>query len=291
MYTALLFFSIVLVSLNPVWIQLALWGGASPLAVTFWQACFAALIYTCYGLWRRHLFILPKPLKIRLLAVGAFAFFLMALFFALSLERLNASYTVMLFFSYPFFVLLGNALLFRVKLTYTAVLSLFVLFGGVLVITAPAGRPENYLGIALALGAAVAHAMFILYSGHFTKTVPPLQVAMYVQYGYMAASVCLLPLISRKALFAASGIVFGLTLAVLSSFVGFIFFMKGVSGLGANRAALYSVANLPLSLVFVWAILKDAPGGRLFYGFLLILAGLLLEALSSGRKSNATSDI
>ena len=277
MSALLLFMAIILVSLNPVWIQLALWEGSSPLALIFWQAVFAASLFLLYALWQRRLFSVKKGLHWPLLSLGL-GFFLMALCFTLSLQRLSASYTVMLFFSYPFFVLLGNALLFKAQLTRSAIVALLVLFSGVLVITWPQGGPEDGLGILLALGAALAHAYFILFSGRNAKHVSSLQVAMFAQFGFFAAALLLAPFLSGPVLMNPAGMKFGLILAVLSSFIGFIMFVYGVAGLGANRAALFSVSNLPLSLLFSWLFLADTPGTRLLLGFVIILAGLLLEA-------------
>ncbi|MDW7650042.1 MAG: DMT family transporter [Bacillota bacterium] len=279
--------AIVLVSLNPVWIQLALWGGSSPLALIFWQAFCAMLLFGVYALLKdKRLFFLSKKQILRLLLLGSLGFFLMALCFTLSLERLNASYTVMLFFSYPFFVLAVNALIYRTKLTWLEGLSLFVLFCGVLVITWPQGRPGGLTGIILALGAAMAHAFFILYSGRNLKQISSLQVAMFAQFGFFLAAVFLLPFLDANTFFVPAGIIYGSILAVLSSFFGFILFLKGISGLGANRAALISVTNLPLSLLFSFLILRDQPTGHLMIGFLIILLGLLLDASSAIYRAN-----
>jgi drug/metabolite transporter (DMT)-like permease len=283
----ILLLSVVLVSLNPVWIQLALWGGASPLALTFWQAAFAALLYSLIALKKRSLFVLKWSVMLHLLLVGI-AFFTMALCFSLSLERLSASYTVMLFFSYPIYVLVGNAILFKEKLSRAAILSLLTLFMGVVIITWPQGRPESLLGIAFALIAAVAHAIFIISTGRNTKKTSPLQVAIFAQFGFFAASFVLLPFLSVPLLLNAAVLRFGFILAFLSSLLGFILFVKGVAGLGANRASLISVTNLPLSLLFSWLFLGDVPGPRLMVGFIFILAGLLLEAFTSNDKTNTT---
>lgn len=272
-----LFCSVALVSLNPVWIQWALWGGALPMALIFWQGLVSAALYTIYAVaMRRDLFQLAKQQLWQLLLLGG-TFFLMALFYTLSLQHLNASYSVMLFFSYPFFVLTGNALIYKARLSWPQLISLVILLAGVVVITWPQGNPGSSTGIVFALLAAVAHATFIIYSGQNLKNISSLQVAMFAQYGFFAASLLLLPTLTLSTLSHPAGVIYGSILALLSSFIGFILFLKGVAGLGTNRAALYSVSNLPLSLLFVWLILGDAPGGRLFTGFVLILAGLLLD--------------
>lgn len=282
-----LFCSVALVSLNPVWIQLALWGGAAPTALIFWQALLSATLYTIYAIViKRDLFQLSKQQVWRLLLLGV-TFFLMALFYTLSLQHLNASYSVMLFFSYPFFVLLANTLIYKMKLSWTQLISLVILLAGVVVITWPQGIAGSFTGIVFAMLAAVAHATFIIYSGHNLKNISSLQVAMFAQFGFFAASLFLLPTLTLSSLALPVGVIYGSFLALLSSFLGFILFLKGVAGLGANRAALYSVSNLPLSLLFVWLILGDAPSGRLFLGFVLILAGLLVDTASGIVKSNS----
>lgn len=277
-----LFSAILLVSLNPIWIQLALWEGASSLALIFWQAVFAVLLYSGLALIRdRKLFIVSRTSVSRLLLLGIAGFFFMALFFTLSLERLSASYTVMLFFSYPFFVLIGNAAFFHIKLRSVDILSLVTLFTGVLVTTRPGTSAVSVLGVILALGAALAHAFFILYSDHNLKTIRPLQVSVFVQFGFLAGAIFLLPFIPGGTLLQPAAIRYGLILAILSSFIGFLLFLNGVAGLGAKKAAVYSVVNLPLSLFFSWLFLGELLGLHLLLGLLLILTGIILESRSS----------
>jgi drug/metabolite transporter (DMT)-like permease len=281
----LLLVSVVLVSLNPIWIQKALWGGASPLALTFWQAFFAVLFYGLV-VARRFRSVLPgrRP-AIRFLLTGC-AFFLMALSFSLSQQRLSASFTVMIFFSYPLFVLTGNALIFRERLSRPAVLALLLVFSGVLVTTWPSGRPESMAGIILALVAALSHAVFITATGRHTRSASPLQVSVWAQLGFLASSLLLIPWLPVTVLFQPAGILFGLILAFLSSLLGFLLFVKGIEGLGANRASLITVLNLPLSLLFARIFLGETAGPRLIAGLALILGGLLLESLSTAFLNN-----
>jgi drug/metabolite transporter (DMT)-like permease len=282
-----LFSSILLVSLNPVWIQLALWGGASSLALIFWQATFAVLLYSGFALIRdRLLFRVSRVGFGRLLLLGS-GFFLMALFFTLSLERLSASYTVMLFFSYPFFVLAGNAAIFRIRLRRLDILSLAILFVGVLIITRPGAGAVSALGVMFALGAALAHAFFILYSHHNLQKMRPLQVSMFVQFGFLAGAILLLFFIPGGTLVQPAAIRYGFILAVLSSFIGFLLFLNGMAGLGAKKAAVYSVINLPLSLFFSWLFLGELLGFHLLFGLLLILSAMILESRSSIKMNNS----
>lgn len=283
-----LFSAILLVSLNPVWIQLALWDGASSLVLIFWQAIFAVLLYSGFALIRdRKLFRVCRSSVGPLLLLGIAGFFFMALFFTLSLERLSASYTVMLFFSYPFFVLVGNAAVFRIRLRRMDVLSLVILFAGVLVTTRPGAGAVSTLGIMLALGAALAHAFFILYSHHNLQKMRPLQVSMFAQFGFLIGAVFLLLFIPGGTLIQPAAIRYGFILAVLSSFIGFLLFLNGVAGLGAGKAAIYSVVNLPMSLFFSWLFLGELLGFHLLLGLLLILSGMIMESRSSIKLDNS----
>lgn len=285
-----LFSAILLVSLNPVWIQLALWGGASSLALIFWQAIFAVLIYSIYALIRdRKLFKISWASIGPLLLLGVAGFFFMALFFTLSLERLSASYTVMIFFSYPIFVLVGNATFFRIRLRRLDILSLVILFFGVIVITRPGAGAVSFLGVMLALGAALAHAFFIVYSHHNLKMMRPLQVSLFVQFGFLIGSIFLLFFIPGGTLIQPAAIRFGFILAVLSSFLGFLLFLNGITGLGAKKAAVYSVVNLPLSLFFSWIFLGELLGSHLLLGLLLIMSGMIIESRSSIKTGNSDS--
>ena len=131
-----LLLSLALTALNPVWLQLALWQGVSPLALLFWQALFASFFFTVYvGIKNQALFLTGKYSAARMLSLGAVGFFPMALLFGLGTQSLGAQMAVLLFFTYPLFVILGNTLFFRISLGRFDLYALLALFAGVLVIT------------------------------------------------------------------------------------------------------------------------------------------------------------
>jgi drug/metabolite transporter (DMT)-like permease len=272
--------AIILISLNPVWIHYALAGGASPLWLIVWQAIFSVSAFTVYALlFNRRLLNIRLSVIPSLFATGIFGFFIMALLFTLSLQRLHASLTVTLFFAYPFFVMAGGAIFKRTTLKFNDVAAMAFLLSGVVI----AARPDvsgDITGVLFAIGAAMAQAFFMLHSESHLQKINPLQVAVFAQYGFFLGSMTLLPLFDAS-FWLPSGILYGLILALLSSFLGFILYLRGIKSLGAKRAAVVSVLNMPLSLVFTAIILKDVPTRGLWPGILLILAGIMIERMSA----------
>jgi drug/metabolite transporter (DMT)-like permease len=267
-------------ALNPVWIKTAYAEGATPLALVVWQGICAFLLYIVFALIRgREKYRAEKGEIIRYILLGALGMFLTYTLMNLSMERLQASYTIMLFFCHPAFVLLANYLIYKVRLHWLDIVTLLFILSGVYVLTRPQGSPGDVWGIILALGSGAAQAFYILYSGRVSKG-DPLKVAFYAQGGCFAACLLMIPLIGLQPLSAVAGMKFGFILALVTSLVGTIFFLKGVGLIGSNRAALIGVTNLPLSLFLTLLILKEEPTGHLWGGFLLILAGLLVDALA-----------
>lgn len=277
--------SVVFGSLNPVWVKLAYSGGAEPLALNFWQGFFSILFYIGLVFLRgRDKYAVTKKELGQYLILGGIGMFLTITLMNMSMQYLQASYSVMLFFCNPAFVLLGGRLIYKTKLAGRDILTLIFILAGVYVITRPEGEPGNPVGILLAIASALAHTFYLLYGGHVAKA-DPLKVAFYVQIGFFAANTLFLPLAGLESLAVPAAQKYGFILALLASVIGTMSFLKGMSLVGAGRASLLAVTNLPLSLFFALLILKDQPTGYLLGGFVLILSGLLLDAAARYLKS------
>jgi len=106
-------------------------------------------------------------------------------------------------------------------------------------------------------------------------------VAMFAQFGFLLGALPLLLFLPSSVLLFLPAILFAFIMAFLSSFAGFILFMQGIAVLGAKRAAIYSVANLPLSLLFTSIFLDEHLPLSLLPGILLIMTGMVLESKGS----------
>ncbi|MCL5982832.1 MAG: DMT family transporter [Firmicutes bacterium] len=280
-----LLLSLALTALNPVWLQLSLWQGGSPLALLFWQALFASFFFAVYvGIKNQTLFLTGKYTATRMLSLGAVGFFPMALLFGLGTQSLGAQMAVLLFFTYPLFVILGNTLFFRTSLGRFDLYALLALFAGVLVITNPGPGTNMNLAVLLPLGAALSYAFFILFSGYLLQKGSPLQTAMYAQFGFLLGALPLLFFLPPTVLMFSPAIFFALILAFLSSFAGFLLFLQAIAALGAKRVAVCSVINLPLSLLFTGLFLGERLSLALLPGLLLVMLGIILENRGAVRR-------
>ena len=228
------------------------------------------------------------------LGLGAFVYSAeTALAFA-ALERMDASLTELLLFSYPAIVVLGSILLRHEPPSRRRLGALALAMGGITLVLAGGGVSGggDPLGIALSLGAAVLFAAYVLISGQVGMRLHTLTLSALVCSGTALAlalagtvSGTLNPGMGWEAWAWTAGIAVGSTVIALSAFLGV------VARLGASRASILAMTEPGIACVLAFALFGErlAPlqilGGVLVVGAALVLQ--LRPVRSRGRDASA----
>ncbi len=206
--------------------------------------------------------------------------------FNVALVHLSISLGTILLFTYPAFVAAGMWFFLGQRPT-TLHLSalLFTLVGAVLTVDiggALAGE-LSMLGIGLALLAALSQGVYIILGEEVGAVLSPVTATMLTRLAIMVGSVLLYPKVLTE-IFTLSSEAY--LIAIGSSLVGgvapFLFLYRGIALIGANRAAIISVVELPIALALGRLFEGDRISGWQAAGALLI--GVAVVA-SQGRSA------
>jgi drug/metabolite transporter (DMT)-like permease len=259
--------------------KLAYDAGVGVLALLVVRFILAALILAAASAARRP----PRPDRRTLLialGLGAIGYAAQSGLFFSALTRIDAGICVLALYIYPSLVTLGAVALGRDRLDRIRAASLLLAFVG-LALVLFVGNPGDVdaLGVALALGAAVAYTAYILISDTVvTERVDPLELSAFVCAG-AAASFGLASVVSGAASlsFDAIGWLWLGAIAVVSTVLAIALFFGGLARVGPSRASIISTIE-PLVTVTLAAIvfgealtLTQLAGGALVLGSVVML--------------------
>jgi drug/metabolite transporter (DMT)-like permease len=196
-----------------------------------------------------------------------------------ALKYLSAATLTFLFYTYPAWVTVIAAIRRTEPLTPTRIGALALSLAGLTIMVGmPGSAGVHPVGVALALTAAIMYAVYIPMINHFGSSVPPALTGAYASggAGIIFVVVALLSggLSIRLAPIAWLAIIL---LAVVSTLIGFVAFLRGLAVIGPVRTAIVSTvepfwAALLASLVIGQELSpRTLLGGALIAGAVIVL--------------------
>jgi drug/metabolite transporter (DMT)-like permease len=230
------------------------------------------------------------------LGLGAIGYAAQSGLYFTALTRIDAGLTALALYLYPSLVTLGAVALGRDRLDRLRVASLVLAFAG-LALVLFVGDPARIdgLGVALALGAAVAYTGYILISETvLAARVDPLALSALVCAG-AAGSFALAAAVSGKASFSfdAIGWLWLAAIAVVSTVLAIVLFFGGLARVGPSRTSIISTIE-PLVTVGLAALVfgEELTATQLAGGALVLGSVVLLQTLGrhppGGRQDRPT---
>lgn len=197
-----------------------------------------------------------------------------------SVRWIGVASLAFLFYTYPAWVTLVQAVRGAERLTARRIAALALSFGGVaLMVGTPGTGAMPWQGIALALGAAIVYGVYIPVMQYMQKDYP---VSVTSAYAKIGSAACFLALAAANQSFTASMTVTAwsaiLALTVLSTVLPSVLFLMGLMRLGPVRTAIVSTVE-PFLTAALGALVLQQPltAGTLGGGLLIIAAVLSLH--------------
>ncbi len=275
--------STVAYGILPILGKVAYGAGVEVMPLLAWRYVVAGLLIVALERGPRP----PLRERVRLWAIGG-VFVLNSIAYFRALERIPASVTALVLYTYPVIVALLAALVGVERLTGRAVLAALGAFAGCALTArgAPSGAPLSLPGVAWALVAALVYASYIVLSSRFGAGVPARVLALHLAQA--AAVVCVafglaggglaLPLDAR-ALLAVAG------MGVVSTVVAMIAFLAGMALVGPTRASVLSSLEVVVTLVLAFLFLGERLGPQQWAGAALILGAVALQNIGVLRRA------
>jgi drug/metabolite transporter (DMT)-like permease len=195
-----------------------------------------------------------------------------------SLRYIPVATLAFLFYTYPSWVTLVQAIRGAERLSTRRVLALLLSFGGVVLINvAPSAVAFALPGVALALGAAMVYGVYIPTMQALQKTHPVPVTSAYAKIGSAA---CFLVLVSLQGTFSASMTWTAwnaiLALTIVSTVLPSVFFLMGLMRLGPVRTAIVSTVEPFLTALLGALVLRQSVQPNILIGGALIVSAVVL---------------
>lgn len=256
-------------------------AGATP-----WQVLLAQSTTSLFFILFILFFRLKKVLELKkilplLCSIGIFGYASMAICYTLALQYLPGSIATLIFFSYPVLVVLGTRIFYGEKLTGTKTTALCLAIMGVALTCRVFEIGAGFLqgtGIVLCLAAAIGATVLTLLSEKLVRNNDPFDIAL-VEHFLAALALILFIVFGRLSGWGDITPILwllGLLLTLLTSLLPTFFSLKGIAHLGASRASIIAVAEIPITLLLVFIFLKERLTGSQWLGSGLIMGSVFI---------------
>ena len=208
-----------------------------------------------------------------------------------SYSFLSVGMATTLHFLYPLYVVLYEALFHHKRLGRLRKAGMILDLTGVALCSGIGNQISVDLrGFSLALASGLFYAAYILVLSRESRDPVPLYRLML---NVSLAGVLLCTVVgwitqSLTVRLTPQAWGYAVLAALLVSIIGCVLFQKGVRYIGDTDAAVYSLLEPISSILFGFMLMGDAPGPGALIGSMLILAGLLLNAVG-GREEDRLS--
>lgn len=222
--------------------------------------------------------------------LGLFGYVPQVTLLFLSLKRIDAALSSLLFYSYPALVTVGALLIGRESLTRRRGIALVIALTGVLLVFAGAtGARGDGIGVLLSLASALGYAVIILFADTLTEETSPTVLSALATAGAgIAFLIGGFVLGDLHSVPAPSGWVPIAGLTLLATVFPLIAFYGGISRVGPSTASILSTVEPAMTVIIAAIVLQERLGIQQFLGgALVVTAVLILQVRWQGRLSAA----
>jgi drug/metabolite transporter (DMT)-like permease len=275
--TLLILFSACCFGSIAIFVTIATRAGARLGDVLAWRYLFGALLLRLMSGGLGAARVSPRRAVMLLLLAGGGQAVVATLSLS-ALEYVSVSTVTFLFYSYPAWVALIAAMRGTEPLTGRRVIALVLSLVGIAVMVGMPGTGGlNPIGVALALVSAFLYALYIPMMGRFGDALSPAVTASYASAG--AAIIFTVAAVVRGGpVFALAPIAWSMIglLAVVSTAIAFLAFLRGLAVIGPVRTAIVSTVEPFWASLFASVALGQALSPRALGGGLLIAAAVVI---------------
>lgn len=229
------------------------------------------------------------------ITLGLFGYYLSSLFDFMGLKYISAGLERLILFLYPSFVVLINALVFKIKISRRQQLALLLTYAGIAVAYAgelriDTGNPGFFWGSFLVFLCSITYAIYIAGSG---RMIPAVGATKFTAYAMLASTTGVFlhfilaghyEILSRSSDF----IWYGLLLAIVATVIPTFMIAWGMKKIGANNVAIISSLGPASTILQAHFILGEPVFVAQIMGTLLIVTGVVLVGWK--RRGKYSSD-
>ncbi len=278
-------FSAIIYGLMPLMTKSIYSDGVNPITLVFLRNILAMPILL--------LLSVKSGIKIEWKTFGKISFVaimgccLTPLLLFVSYNHIPSGAATVIHFIYPAVVILGEWLIFKIKLRIGHIISVLLCIAGIALFYNP-NDALNPSGAALALLSGIVYAIYVISLRMIKdKKIPMFTLGFYVTL--VCSFVMLFVCVGTNKLAmptSLKGWVLSLLFALALNVGAVLLFQKGAFLIGGSRAAILSTFEPITSVIVGTLILKEALGKFTVIGAVLVIAAGVLIAVSDIRKTS-----
>ncbi|MGC7845799.1 DMT family transporter [Desulforudis sp. 1088] len=278
--------SLVIVSavgfgLLPILALYAYQAGASVTTLLFVRFSLASLALLTYAAVKVKEWPATRFQWASLFVLGGVFYTVQSSSYLSSVKYIPASLAALLLYSYPIFVTVLSYLVNKEKLTVLRLLSIGLCSLGTAMILGVSFDAVNFLGVFLALTAAVVYSCYIVLGNSVVAQLSPIVTSAFVS-SFASLSLLIIALstgtlefrLSLNAWAAMCGI------ALFSTVIAMFAFFQGLKFIGSTRASIISTAEPLVTVAFAAALWQEKLTLLQMLGGLSVMAGGVFAVLS-----------
>jgi drug/metabolite transporter (DMT)-like permease len=269
--------------------KLAYDAGVGVLTLLFLRFAIAAPVLWALALRRGARRVADGRTLLGALGLGAIGYALQAGLFFTALERMDASLLSLILYTFPAFVTAAAVALGRETASRRRVGALLVSSSGLVLVLLGAGAGAfDWLGAAMAVGAALTYTAYILVSDRVTGNIEALPLAALVTTGAATTfGVAGLASGSLDAGFAGEGWIWLVALGLVSTVSAIALFFAGLKRVGPSTAAILSTLEPPTTVTLAFLAFGETLTGIQLVGAALVLGAVVLLHVRPARAATA----
>ena len=253
--------------------KLAYDAGVGVLTLLFVRFTIAAPVLWIAALRRPAAFTGPRRPLLAAFALGAVGYALQAGLYFAALARMDASLLSMLLYTFPAMVTAAAIALGRETASRRRTGALLVSSGGLALVLLGAGSGTfDWIGAALALGAALTYTAYILVSDRVGGDLEALPLSALITTGAaITFGVAGTATGSLDAGFASEGWVWLGAIAIVSTVTPITLFFAGLRRVGPSTAAILSTLEPPTTVALAFLVFGESLTALQLAGAALVL--------------------
>jgi len=204
-----------------------------------------------------------------------------------ALRYIPAAMLTFLFYTYPAWVAIIAAIRGSEHITRGRAVALLLSLAGIaLMVGIPGAGHLHPIGVLLALASALMYAAYIPMIDYLGRDLPPAVTSVYASAG--AAVILVIVAFAQGGLGVRfTPVAWGsiATMAVVSTVLAFIAFLRGLAVIGPVRTAIMSTIEPFWTALLGGLVLRQALGPRTLLGGVCIAVAVVLLQLGHGREA------
>jgi drug/metabolite transporter (DMT)-like permease len=216
--------------------------------------------------------------------LGIFGYALFTSLYFEALVFLSASLTVLLLYTFPVIVTLGAWVLFKEHISPAQILALPIVMLGLVLLLWGDVNVVAWQGVVLGLLSAIGYSAYVLGSSRLLRSTNALAAGLLIMtFATLTMIFRSPPDISRIVNYSASVWIAVFGLALISTVVAMILFLKGLEKLTNAEASMLSTIEPLTAAILATIVLGEKLSGVQIAGGVLVLGALIASSLRSAR--------